>query len=65
LHLKRYGTNSNLHVMKTLKITDKDRLKALRKVNRETMHTVKPMVTTDKKKKCNQQACRTFRYTSD
>ena len=49
--------------MKTLKITTKDRLKMLRKANRETMHTVKPIVTTDKKKKADKDACRTFKHT--
>lgn len=40
------------------KITIEDQLKMHRKVNRETMHTVKPMVTTDKKKEKNKKACR-------
>ena len=39
-------------------ITSKDILKMHNKVNRETMHTVKPMVTTDKKKQANKRKCR-------
>jgi hypothetical protein len=39
-------------------ITIKDRLKMMKKAMRETTHTVKPMVTTDKKKKANKLACR-------
>ena len=44
-------------------ISTEDRLKALRKANRETMHTVKPMVTTDKKKKYDKESCRKFKHT--
>lgn len=36
----------------------KDRLKMAKKAMRETTHTIKPMVTTDKKKKNNKLACR-------
>ena len=39
-------------------ITVEDQLKMHRKANRETMHRVKPMITTDKKKEKNKKACR-------
>jgi len=42
--------------MKT--ITTQQILTMHRKVNRETTHLIKPMVTTDKKKKANKNACR-------
>jgi len=35
-----------------------DRLKMAKKVMRETTHPVKPMITTDKKKKANKLFCR-------
>lgn len=35
-----------------------DRLKMQKKAMRETCHVVKPMVTTDKKKKLNKEMCR-------
>ncbi len=34
-------------------------LKMAKKAMRETTHAVKPMITTDKKKKANKNACRT------
>jgi hypothetical protein len=43
-------------------ITIADRLKMHNKANRETMHTIKPMVTTDKKKKANKRECRNFKF---
>lgn len=36
----------------------KDRLKMMKKVMRETTHSVKPMVATDKKKQANKLECR-------
>ena len=41
-----------------MKITRQDILKMHSKAMRETTHKVKPMVTTDKKKKANKKACR-------
>ena len=41
-----------------MKITNKDRLAAFKKALRETSHTVKPMVETDKKKEANKKKCR-------
>lgn len=41
-----------------MKITTKQILKMHSKIVRETTHSVKPMVTTDKKKKANKNACR-------
>ena len=41
-----------------MKITDIDRMKAFKKALRETSHTVKPMVVTDKKKQANKKKCR-------
>jgi hypothetical protein len=43
-------------------ITYKDSLKAIKKANRETMHTVKPIKTTDKRKQASKDACRNYRY---
>lgn len=40
-------------------ITMWDRLKWAKAAARETMHMVKPMITTDKKKKANKLKCRT------
>lgn len=40
------------------KITNMDRLKMAKKVSRETNIMPKPMITTDKKKKENKNACR-------
>lgn len=39
-------------------ITSRDILKMHNKANRETMHKVKPMITTDKKKQANKRKCR-------
>jgi hypothetical protein len=39
-------------------ITNMDRLKMAKKISRETNIMPKPMVTTDKKKKENKNACR-------
>ena len=39
-------------------ITIQDTLKMHSRANRDTMHKVKPMVTTDKKKKANKNLCR-------
>lgn len=44
-----------------MKITLEDTLKANRKASRETTHAIKPMVTTDKKKKKSKKACRDFK----
>ena len=44
-----------------MKITNKDRLTAFKKAMRETTHTVKPMIVTDKKKQANKRACRKFK----
>jgi hypothetical protein len=41
-----------------MKITVEQRLKMMSKVMRETCHTVKPMVTKDKKKENNKYICR-------
>jgi len=43
---------------KKLAITMRQRLKMMKKAMRETTHTVKPMVTIDKKKQANKMACR-------
>ena len=48
---------------KKLTISQQQFLKMHAKANRETMHTVKPMVTTDKKKKLDKDSCRKFRHT--
>lgn len=40
------------------KITNLDRLKAVRKANREILVFPKPVSTTDKKKKKNKKSCR-------
>lgn len=45
-----------------MKITNEHRLTAFRKAMRETSHTVKPMVVTDKKKQANKKKCRNFKY---
>jgi len=45
-----------------MKITVKDIIQIHKRVARETIHTVKPMVTTDKKKKQSKESCRKFRY---
>ena len=45
-----------------MKITNIQRLKFLKKVLRETSHIIKPMITTDKKKKENKESCRKFKY---
>lgn len=44
-----------------MKITVEQRLAMYRKVMRETSHTVKPMVTTDKKKEENKNLCRKWK----
>lgn len=41
-----------------MKITVEQRLAMHSKVSRETNHSVKPMVTTDKKKEKNKNICR-------
>ena len=41
-----------------MKITQKQILSMHSKAMRETTHRVKPMVTTDKKKRANKRACR-------
>ena len=45
-----------------MKITNYDRLKAFKKSMRETTHTIKPMVQTDRKKQANKRNCRKFKY---
>jgi hypothetical protein len=44
--------------MKKYTITNMDRLKALKAVQREICQMPKPMVTKDKKKEANKKACR-------
>lgn len=39
-------------------ITMMDMLQMAKRASRETSHTIKPMITTDKKKKANKNACR-------
>ena len=53
--LKLFVTNG---VYTTMKITTNDILKMHSKATRETTHVVKPMITTDKKKKNNKYICR-------
>lgn len=43
---------------KKFTITNRDRLKMAMKVSRDTNIMPKPMITTDKKKEANKQACR-------
>ena len=50
--------NTNVHNLIKMKITAKQILNMHSKAMRETTHTVKPIVTTDKKKQANKFACR-------
>ena len=45
-----------------MKITAKDLLRMHRKAMRETTHTIKPIMTVDKKKEENKKLCRKFKY---
>jgi hypothetical protein len=46
----------------TMKITIHDQLKMHRKANRECTVRIKPVITTDKKKKHSKEFCRKFKF---
>jgi hypothetical protein len=45
-----------------MKITIQDQLKMHRKANRECTVRIKPVITTDKKKKHSKEFCRKFKF---
>lgn len=47
---------------KKYKITGLDSLKAFKKTNRDSILTLKPTISTDKKKKVNKNTCRNFKH---
>lgn len=47
--------------MKKYTITNMDRLKAFKAIQREICFSVKPMITKDKKKEANKRSCRDWK----
>lgn len=42
-------------------ITNMDRLKAMKAIQRETCFSIKPMIANDKRKESNRRACRDWK----